>query len=269
MAEHPRSVRDPRRRGHAPADPGRSRRAAIPNWLERWPTSPALAASSAADVIREWQGLGYNRRALALQNAARIVAAGWPADLTELPGVGSYTAAAIRTLPSGTPCSPSTRTSSACSGAPATLLTAVGTGPVRPGREVCVARVPRCDVCPLASKCPSRGLREEPARKQGPFEGSFRERRALTLRLVAKSARELDALDGEAVRSLERDGLVVVEDGVAGLPHLEDWAVDDDRHRLHRHVPAPLSTRTAAAERRTRTSAPPSRSTRRTAQSGV
>ena len=86
------------------------------------------------------------------------------------------------------------------------------------GSTVCLARIPRCGVCPLAFECPSRGIREEPARKQGRFEGSFRERRALTLRVIAESVRELDALDGEAVRSLERDGLVVVEDGVAGLP---------------------------------------------------
>ncbi|MDX6514075.1 MAG: A/G-specific adenine glycosylase, partial [Gaiellaceae bacterium] len=39
-------------------------------WLERWPTPAALAAASAGDVIREWQGLGYNRRALALHGAA-------------------------------------------------------------------------------------------------------------------------------------------------------------------------------------------------------
>src|SRR5438445_5043688 len=65
-------------------------------WLERWPSAEALAAAAAADVIRAWQGLGYNRRALNLQRAARQVAAeGWPDDLTELPGVGPYTAAAI------------------------------------------------------------------------------------------------------------------------------------------------------------------------------
>ena len=40
-------------------------------WLERWPTAEALAAASTADVIRAWQGLGYNRRALNLQRAAR------------------------------------------------------------------------------------------------------------------------------------------------------------------------------------------------------
>src|SRR6266849_8892981 len=65
-------------------------------WLERWPTVDALAAASPADVIREWQGLGYNRRALNLHRAAQHVAAyGWPDDLTELPGVGRYTADAV------------------------------------------------------------------------------------------------------------------------------------------------------------------------------
>src|SRR5262249_12532070 len=65
-------------------------------WLERWPTVEALAAAPAADVIREWQGLGYNRRALNLHRAAaRIAACGWPDDLTELPGVGRYTADAV------------------------------------------------------------------------------------------------------------------------------------------------------------------------------
>src|SRR6476620_5320039 len=65
-------------------------------WLQRWPTVEALATASPADVIRAWQGLGYNRRALNLHRAARAVAeGGWPDDLTELPGVGPYTAAAI------------------------------------------------------------------------------------------------------------------------------------------------------------------------------
>ena len=81
------------------------------------------------------------------------------------------------------------------------------------GATICLARVPRCDACPLAAECPSRGIRDEPARKQGPFEGSFRQRRAATLRLVADRRSALGELDDEAVRSLERDGLVVVEDG--------------------------------------------------------
>lgn len=39
-------------------------------WLERFPTVEALAHAAPVDVLDEWQGLGYNRRALALRNAA-------------------------------------------------------------------------------------------------------------------------------------------------------------------------------------------------------
>src|SRR6266513_3076158 len=60
-------------------------------FLDRWRQTGTLAAAKAGDVIVEWQGLGYNRRALNLHRAARAVAQhGWPADLTELPGVGPY-----------------------------------------------------------------------------------------------------------------------------------------------------------------------------------
>ncbi len=87
------------------------------------------------------------------------------------------------------------------------------------GATVCLARIPRCEACPLASDCPSRGARDEPARKQGRFEGSFRQRRAETLRAVAASPAARGELDGEAVDALVRDGLVVVlADGTVNLP---------------------------------------------------
>ncbi len=190
------------------------------SWLEHWPTSDALAAASSADVIREWQGLGYNRRALNLQRAARYVARnGWPAELTGLPGVGPYTAAAIRCFAFEEDVLPvdvnvgriQRRTRGAFSSSAAHALMDLGA-------TICLARVPRCDQCPLASHCPSRGIREKPARKQGPFEGSFRQRRATTLRVVAGAPHPITELDDEAVRSLERDGLVAVDEGVVALP---------------------------------------------------
>jgi A/G-specific adenine glycosylase len=189
-------------------------------WLEHWPTVEILAAAAPADAIREWQGLGYNRRALNLHRAAtRIAASGWPDDLTELPGVGAYTAAAIRRFAFEEDVLPVDvnvervlrRTCRDFSSAAAHALMDLGA-------TVCIARIPRCETCPLAEECPSRGVRDEPLRKQGPFEGSFRQRRADTLRLVAETAQSLDALDDEAVRSLERDGLVVVSDGRVALP---------------------------------------------------
>ena len=189
-------------------------------WLERWPTVESLADASPAEVIRAWQGLGYNRRALNLHDAARRVAEkGWPGDLTELPGVGPYTAAAIRCFAFGEDVLPVDvnvervirRTGHSFTAASAQALMDLGA-------TVCVARIPRCGTCPLEKACPSRGIREETARKQGPFEGSFLQRRAATLRLVAQSSHSLEVLDDEAVRSLERDGLVVVAEGAVALP---------------------------------------------------
>src|SRR3954462_4139737 len=65
-------------------------------WLARFPDPGSLAAAPTRDVLAHWSGLGYNRRALALQKAAFYVSHnGWPSDLTHLPGVGPYTAAAV------------------------------------------------------------------------------------------------------------------------------------------------------------------------------
>ena len=189
-------------------------------WLERWPTAEALAAAPTGEVIREWQGLGYNRRALNLQRAARVVAeCGWPDDLAELPGVGLYTAAAVACFALGRPVLPvdvnvrriQERTGEEFDHTCAQALMDLGA-------TICIARIPRCGECPLASNCPSRGSRFEPLRKQGPFEGSCRLLRARTLRLVAESPRPLDSLDAEAVRALERDELVLVEDELVRLP---------------------------------------------------
>lgn len=189
-------------------------------WLERWPTAAALAAAPAADVIREWQGLGYNRRALALHRSAQHVAThGWPDELTELPGVGEYTAAAVRNFALGEAVLPvDTNVSRIQERTGHAFGAACGQALMDLGATVCLARVPRCGVCPLASGCPSRGRRYEPLRRQSRFEGSFRQRRAAALRLVAVAEMPLAELDAEVVAALERDGLVQVENGLVGLP---------------------------------------------------
>jgi A/G-specific adenine glycosylase len=181
-------------------------------WLDRWPTVAALAGTPAADVIREWQGLGYNRRGLNLHRAARTIAAeGWPEDLTELPGVGPYTAAAVGNFALGRDVLPvDTNVSRVQERTGHRFSPAAGQALMDLGATVCLARVPRCGICPLASGCPSQGRRYEPLRKQSRFEGSFRQRRAQTLRLVAESERPLRELDHEAVESLAQDGLVRV-----------------------------------------------------------
>jgi len=189
-------------------------------WLERWPTVEALAAASAREVITEWQGLGYNRRALSLHRAARQIAAGgWPGDLTQLPGVGRYTADAVSAFALGRPVLPVDtnvrRVQERCG---ARFGPRCGQALMDLGATVCLARVPRCPICPLAGGCPSRGRRFEPRRRQARFEGSFRQRRAAALRLVVEHPRPLRELDSAAVESLERDGLVAVRDGIASLP---------------------------------------------------
>jgi A/G-specific adenine glycosylase len=187
-------------------------------WLERWPTAASLAAATPGEVIVEWQGLGYNRRAVSLHRAARAVAErGWPEDLTELPGVGPYTAAAVENFAFGRDVLPvdtnvrrvQERTGEAFDAGCAQALFDLGA-------TICLARIPRCESCPLSASCPSRGSRYEPLRKQSRFEGSFRQRRASALRSIAAGEGTTDL---EAIESLRRDGLVAVgADGRAALP---------------------------------------------------
>ena len=190
------------------------------DWMARWPTVASLAEAPLADVIRAWQGLGYNRRAVNLHRACKeIVERGWPEDLTTLPGVGRYTADAVDVFAHGRPVLPvdvnvrriQERTGRSFDHECAEAL-------MRLGKLVCIARSPRCVSCPIATDCPSRGQRFDAARKQPRFRGSFRERRARTLRRVAARPARLSSLDQAAVEALARDGLVEVRSGLARLP---------------------------------------------------
>jgi A/G-specific adenine glycosylase len=188
-------------------------------WLERWPDVHALAAASPGDVIRAWQGLGYNRRAVNLHRAAQHVSRrGWPDDLTELPGVGPYTAGAVGNFAFAQPVLPvDVNVGRVLARTAAEFTPDAAQALFDLGATVCLARVPRCSVCPLARDCPSRDRTYEPQRKQEPFEGSFRQRRAALLRLVAAAPQPAQT-DPEAVASLLADGLVVVEDDRVRLP---------------------------------------------------
>ena len=144
-----------------------------------------------------------------------------------LPGVGPYTAAAIRNFAFGEDVLPrdvnvervERRTGLAFTGAAAQALMDLGA-------TVCLARIPRCDECPLAAECPSRGTRDEPARKQSRFEGSFRQRRARRPPGGRGRARSGSSVwSADVVDALERDGLVVVEAGSSLFP-----AVVPERH---------------------------------------
>jgi A/G-specific adenine glycosylase len=154
-------------------------------FVQAFPTVEALAAAEEKDVLRLWEGLGYYRRASQLHQAARIITAEhggqFPRDaaaLRRLPGIGRYTAGAILSiafdLPEPILEANTTRLFSrllayrgdAASAGGQRLLwaTAAAVLPKRGagrfnqalmelGSEVCLARLPRCDACPVASLC--------------------------------------------------------------------------------------------------------------------
>ena len=202
-------------------------------WLERWPTYADLAAAPLADVIEAWAGMGYNRRAVSLHRCAcALVELGeFPrsqAELRALPGIGPYTAAAIACFAFGA------QVAAPDTNANRVLERVLGTADVAPppgrayewnqalfdlGREICIARRPRCEECPLREQCPSRGRTYAPLRKQSRFEGSFRQRRSNLLRAITAAGElPLAEADAEVLISLERDGLVEVDARTARLP---------------------------------------------------
>jgi A/G-specific adenine glycosylase len=201
-------------------------------WLERWPSAAALAAAPVGDVIRAWDGLGYNRRAVNLHRCAVAVTerGGFPqdpAELQKLPGIGPYTAAAVACFAFGA------QVAAPDTNARRVLGRAFGDPDREPpagrayewnqalfdlGREVCIARRPRCGDCPLAAGCPSRGMTFAPLRRQARFEGSFRQRRSALLKRLQVGAVPLSEIDQEALDALVADGLAAVQDDAAALP---------------------------------------------------
>jgi A/G-specific adenine glycosylase len=200
-------------------------------WLARWPTVDALAAAAFDDVLREWVGLGYNRRALALHRACTIIALdGWPQDLTTLPGVGPYTAAAVGAFAFGqqvVALDTNARRVFSRLGAslepPAGEAATFNQATMELGATICTARRPRCPQCPLQARCdgfeavsPSAGA---PA-KQPRFEDTNRFVRGRVVAALACGAPLPDVepgrLDG-ALASLARDGLIVLGDSAPRL----------------------------------------------------
>jgi A/G-specific adenine glycosylase len=160
-------------------------------WMARFPTIEALAAAPVSEVVRAWAGLGYNRRAIQLHRAARVIVAehggrvpGSVEALVALPGVGPYTARAVAAIAFGLPVGAVdtnvrrvlTRIAVGADGplAPRALqaladtvvpadragdwthaLMDLGAGP-------CRARDPRCDDCPASQWCRFTGSRPSP-----------------------------------------------------------------------------------------------------------
>ena len=189
-------------------------------WLARWPTVEALAAATLEEVLREWVGLGYNRRAVRLWEAARVVARdGWPERLTDLPGVGPYTAAAVGSFAFGRhELAVDTNVRRVFARLGRALEPPVGRADVfnqatmELGATVCTARAPRCDACPLAFGC-AGGVAAPAARgKRERFEDTNRWVRGRVVAALAAGEGMPDGIAPErlerAVQGLVRDGLI-------------------------------------------------------------
>jgi A/G-specific adenine glycosylase len=230
----------------------------LTEWLKRWPTPAALAASPASEAVRAWDRLGYPRRALNLHACAVAITdrhGGVVPDdveaLLALPGIGDYTARAIAAFAYGRrvpvvdtnvrrvlarsveglaePWAPNAKRDLPLmeSQLPDDLQDARDTnaGAMELGALVCVARNPRCEVCPLVDECAwvlaGRPSHEGPARRtQKKYEGSDRQVRGLIMAELRASdipvtAAEIaglwpdDVQRARALAGLVHDGLVL------------------------------------------------------------
>jgi A/G-specific adenine glycosylase len=234
-------------------------------FMERFPTPAALADAPTAHVLRAWRGLGYNRRAVALQRAAHLIVERHgghvPDSVTELealPGVGPYTSRAVAALAHGQPVAAVDtnvrRVIGRLLGAePArSELQAIADTLVAPadpagwthammelGATVCRARSPQCGACPVSRWCRSAGAvthADDPDRKRHtPFEHTTRWLRG---RIVATLRDQEDGTWTALPSSFGSHGPDRVEASVAALKR--DGLVErrDDGHvRLPSSLP--------------------------------
>ncbi|WP_416366248.1 A/G-specific adenine glycosylase [Nisaea sp.] len=167
-------------------------------FLERWPSVIALADAPQEDVLAEWAGLGYYARARNLHKCAGVVrdlhGGRFPDTedaLLELPGIGTYTAAAVAAIAFGIPATPvdgnfervmarmhAVETPLPDAKPELKRLSAALTPQQRPGdyaqavmdlgATICTPRKPKCLTCPWSAPCEARiaGIAEELPRKK-------------------------------------------------------------------------------------------------------
>ena len=225
-------------------------------WLARWPTPASLAAEPAGEAVRAWGRLGYPRRALRLHRAAveivqrygGEVPSGY-ADLLTLPGVGSYTAAAVASFAYGgrhvvldtnvrrvlarialgaaypAPSTTAAETALAEQFLPtdATRSSRWAVASMELGAVICTARAPHCERCPVAPDCAwlraGKPDHVGPTRRGQTYEGTDRQCRGAVLAVLRTSVAATEftvipdwpdpAQRARAVESLVADGLAV------------------------------------------------------------
>lgn len=233
-------------------------------WLSRWPTPGDLAAAPTDEVIRAWGRLGYPRRALRLRSAAQAIVADHGGtvpdtepELLALPGVGSYTAAAVAAFAFGKRSlvldvnirrvlaryvsGEAEPTRHETAGERATAWSWVPPEPeaaalwsgaaMELGATVCTARAPRCDGCPLAASCRWLAAGRPPASPTGrrvqPWHGTDRQCRGRIMAALREANRPVPVADvawtdveqlERCVGSLVADGLAVRDRSLLSLP---------------------------------------------------
>jgi A/G-specific adenine glycosylase len=226
-------------------------------WLQRWPEPSALAAGRPADAVRQWDRLGYPRRAVRLHASAVLITSRHggrvphSADqLRSLPGVGTYTAAAVASFAFGQrhavvdtnvrrvlarlmtgAYQPSAAPTAAELQLAAALLPADGrhaarwsVGVMELGALVCTAVRPRCPECPLAEQCAwlRLGRPTTPPRRTAPaYKGSDRQCRGRMLAVLRAApgpvpASALGAAWPDAAQQA-RALAALIEDGMVAL----------------------------------------------------
>ncbi len=228
-------------------------------WLERWPTPSDFAAAPAADVLRAWGKLGYPRRALRLHSAAQQIVQqhngavpGTYAELLALPGVGTYTAAAVAAFAFGqrsTVVDTNIRRVHARlvigQALPAPTLTAAemalatkllpqdtqesvlwNAGVMELGALICTARNPKCQSCPVLDKCAwiAAGQPEPTYIPKGqPWAGTDRQVRGAVMAVLRAASSPVHA--------------DLFWDAAAALVHAEVGSELSKLHSLNTHAP--------------------------------
>jgi A/G-specific adenine glycosylase len=231
-------------------------------WLERWPSPSDLAAAPLDEVLRAWGRLGYPRRARWLWQAAQHITAHFdgavPSDeatLRELPGVGSYTAAAVAAFAFSQPAVVlDTNVRRVLARAvlgqshPVAHITAAertlaqsliptkdpaqwSIAIMELGALICTARDPQCSKCPIANQCAWRAAGFPEAtherRRAKPYVGSDRQARGTILAILREADHAINADEFQisdpdqrerALQTLIDDGLITQSDNGYALP---------------------------------------------------
>lgn len=225
-------------------------------FLKRFPSLMSLALAMEEEVLAQWSGLGYYRRARMLHKAAQYVAQNYygslprkSEELRELPGIGEYTAAAIASIAHGEPVAvvdgnvervmcrlagweESTKLRGKVSELAARLVDAERPGDFNQammelGAVLCLPRSPRCTECPLHADCSTRG--EHKTQKRAPMKSV-----EIAHALAVRSSEKKTAHDrgGREVLLEQRAATVGVMPGMWELPLLSEAVVPPEELRM-------------------------------------